>query len=155
MSSNQANLEDSDDTLVKISDIIPSKFRSLFKYEKLNAMQSILLPQIMHSDVSLCQCREILFFSIKTAYSIKCLNRSTWLWQRQLVLEKLLFMSQQQLDSCSQKQRRISNAYLLRQIRRSVSKDVQSGKRVSVGLASGKLPPDRSCYYFSLQNSYF
>ena len=93
MSSNQPNVEDSDDTLVKISDVIPSKFRSLFKYERLNAMQSILLPQILHSDVSLCQCSEILYFSMYTAYLIKFLNRSIWLWLHLPVLGKLLFTS--------------------------------------------------------------
>lgn len=46
----------SNDALIRISDTIPPQFRSIFKYENFNAMQSILLPQIMQSDVSGYRC---------------------------------------------------------------------------------------------------
>ena len=43
---------DIDDSLVKISDVIPPAYRSLFKYVRFNAMQSIVLTQVLQSDVS-------------------------------------------------------------------------------------------------------
>lgn len=43
---------DIDDSLIKISDVVPHSFRSIFKYDRFNAMQSIILPQAMQSDVS-------------------------------------------------------------------------------------------------------
>ena len=42
----------SNDSLIKISDVVPAEFRSLFRYERFNAMQSVLLPQVLQSDVS-------------------------------------------------------------------------------------------------------
>jgi hypothetical protein len=38
--------------LIIVSDVIPPRFRSIYKYENFNRMQSILLPQIMQTDVS-------------------------------------------------------------------------------------------------------
>lgn len=52
MIDSRVNVTDSNDSTVKIADVIPEEFISLFKYERLNAMQTILLPQILHSDVS-------------------------------------------------------------------------------------------------------
>lgn len=45
---------DIDESLIKISDVVPQQYRSIFKYDRFNAMQSIIVPQVMQSDV---RCR--------------------------------------------------------------------------------------------------
>jgi hypothetical protein len=42
---------DIDESLIKISDVVPQHYRSIFKYDRFNAMQSIIVPQVMQSDV--------------------------------------------------------------------------------------------------------
>jgi hypothetical protein len=42
---------DIDESLIKISDVVPKRYRSIFKYDRFNAMQSIIVPQVIQSDV--------------------------------------------------------------------------------------------------------
>jgi ATP-dependent DNA helicase HFM1/MER3 len=41
------------DRFVKVGDVIPEKFRSIFRFERFNAMQSIIVNQILNTPVNM------------------------------------------------------------------------------------------------------
>ena len=46
-------MEDDDDEQIKVKDVIPEEYQSVFPFENFNEMQSSLFEQIYESDVNM------------------------------------------------------------------------------------------------------